>query len=182
VIVLRDLTETDLPAVRPWFEDDDTRHWLGGWTWPAGKLTLAGPDRCTMLAFADDVAAGLVDIEMFEARRAAFAIVVSPSLRRSGLGRAIVAALIAQPRFADVVEWLAGVETGNVASRRLLLGCGFIRVTDEDAEGFSYFARRRSGWPRLPWTTPWSGTETDTPVRPRDGKLSSRDRAPFVER
>ena len=161
MVTFRDLTELDLPTIRPWFDDPETRHWLGGWTWPEGKLALAGPGRHTLLACLDDTPVGLVDIDIGSEQRAAFAIVVAPDLRRSGVGQNIVAALVADERFTEVSEWLAGVERGNIASQRLLIRCGFTRMTDEDPEGFSYFARRRSGWPRLPWQPPWSATRAD---------------------
>lgn len=37
-IVLRPLTQADLPVLRPWFEDPDTRSSLGGPDWPARML------------------------------------------------------------------------------------------------------------------------------------------------
>jgi len=46
----------------------------------------------------------------------------------------------------------AGVERGNTASRELLEGLGFLRMTEEDADGFTYFAWRRFGWPDSPWS------------------------------
>lgn len=35
---LRPLTRADLPVIRPWFEDPDTRRFLGGPDWPAAML------------------------------------------------------------------------------------------------------------------------------------------------
>ena len=37
-IVLRPLTHADLPVLRPWFEDPDTRSFIGGPDWPARML------------------------------------------------------------------------------------------------------------------------------------------------
>ncbi len=170
MISLRPLTDADLPVVRLWFEDVETRHWLGGWNWPRGKLALAGPGRHTLLGLIDGLPAGLLDIEVDAAQRAAFAIVVSPTLRRLGLGRALTVAMMADRQFAQVDEWFAGVESGNVGSRQLLIGCGFARVTDEDADGFTYHALRRRGWPQLPWT-PWGPLAAP---RPAMHKLAAR--------
>jgi ribosomal protein S18 acetylase RimI-like enzyme len=97
-----------------------------------------------------------VDIDIDADHRAAFAIVIAPEQRRRGVARAMVETMIAEPRFAAVCEWFAGVETGNVASQQLLESRGFARMTSEDADGFSYFARRINGWPRLPWRPSWS--------------------------
>jgi RimJ/RimL family protein N-acetyltransferase len=38
IVNLRPLTRTDLAAVAPWFEDPDTRRYLGGPDWPAAML------------------------------------------------------------------------------------------------------------------------------------------------
>jgi RimJ/RimL family protein N-acetyltransferase len=40
-VVLRSLTDTDLAAITPWFEDPDTRRFLGGPEWPAAMLAQA---------------------------------------------------------------------------------------------------------------------------------------------
>jgi len=37
-LALRPLTQADLPVLRPWFEDPDTRSFLGGPDWPARML------------------------------------------------------------------------------------------------------------------------------------------------
>lgn len=38
IVSLRPLTRTDLAAITPWFEDPDTRRFLGGPDWPAAML------------------------------------------------------------------------------------------------------------------------------------------------
>ena len=117
---------------------------------------MAGASHYTMLGLSDGTPTGLVDIEIGADNRAAFAIVVAPDWRRSGLGRALVDACLADPRFDRVCEWFARVETGNFREPAIAQRCGFTRMTAEDAEGFSYFARRLGGWPPLPWRPSWS--------------------------
>jgi len=153
---LRPLEAADLPALEPWFNDAATRHWLGDRRWPANKLGMSSPSHHALLGIVDNVPVGLVDIDIAADRRAAFAIVVAPEQRRRGLARMMVDACLADPQFAEISEWFAGVEAGNVASQQLLESCGFARMTDEDADGFSYYARRLRGWPRLPWRPSWS--------------------------
>jgi hypothetical protein len=53
----------------------------------------------------------------------------------------------------DIVEWFAGIERGNDASRRLVLGLGFRQMTEEDADGFTYYARGRDLSPST-WRVP----------------------------
>ena len=50
MLSLRPLTAADIPAIEPWFDDEETRHWLGGRDWPRKSLRLAGPDRHELLA------------------------------------------------------------------------------------------------------------------------------------
>ena len=38
IVSLRALTRADLPTITPWFEDSDTRRYLGGPDWPAAML------------------------------------------------------------------------------------------------------------------------------------------------
>ncbi len=40
-VILRRLAAADLPAITPWFEDPDTRRFLGGPEWPARMLAIA---------------------------------------------------------------------------------------------------------------------------------------------
>ncbi len=174
MIALRELTAGDLPVVEPWFEDAETRHWLGGPGWALEGLRLAGPNRYNLLAYVDGLPAALVDVEIGEDKRAAFAIVMAPALRGRRIGRTVVGVCMADARFADVSEWFAGVETGNVASSQLLLSCGFAKMTDIDADGFSYYAWRRFGWPELPWRTPWSPPADRARSGPAMSKLGSR--------
>ena len=168
MLTLRPLTAADISAVEPWFDDEETRHWLGGRDWPRKSLRLAGPDRHELLALLAGAPVGMVDVEI-EHGRAAFAVVIAPGSRRQGLGRQMVEACIALPAFAGIAEWFAGVERGNTASRQLLEGIGFLRMTEEDADGFTYFARRRFGWADGPWS-PYGPPRRALPMR----KVSKR--------
>ena len=132
MLSLRPLTAADLPRLEPWFNDADTRHWLGDRRWPANKLGMGGPSHHALLALVDDIPAALADVDISDDRRAAFAIVVAPEQRRRGVGRAVTSALLKLPQFAEVCEWFAGVETGNIASRQLL---EFLRLCSHDGRG-----------------------------------------------
>ena len=151
MLTLRPLATADLGAIEAWFDNAETRRWLGDKSWPAKGLRLAGPNRHELIGILDGGPVGLVDVEISRDGRAAFAIVIAPARRGQGIGRHMIETCIADPLFDKVEEWFAGVERGNVASQQLLERAGFLRMTDEDRDGFSYFARRRSGWPDLPW-------------------------------
>ena len=78
IVTLRPLTRPDLPAVTPWFEDPDTRRFLGGPEWPAGMLAHADESVGTTfrgaqqtgayhyLALTDDAPVGYIDCGTFD--------------------------------------------------------------------------------------------------------------------
>jgi L-amino acid N-acyltransferase YncA len=159
-LVLRELTEADVPSVEGWFQDFETRRWLGDETWPRQLIRLASlsADRFAYAAVEEDVVVGIADAERYADGRAAIAVVVSPVHRRLGVGNAMGRALAERPELAGVVEFFGGVEAGNRASAALVTGAGFEQVTDEaDKDGFAYFALRRDGErPGRPWSLPHS--------------------------
>ncbi|GLS33214.1 Acetyltransferase (GNAT) family protein [Mesorhizobium albiziae] len=149
--------KTELTAVLPWFDDADTRRWLGGRSWPAAALKLAdgNDNRHVLLAVHGDTPVGLADVERYADGRASFANITAPSARRRGFGTSTIGALLAAPLFSDVVEFFAGVEDGNLASENLLRAAGFTEVTGIDADGFRHFAWSRPGRAFcVPWQPP----------------------------
>lgn len=151
---LRPLEPSDLATVALWFEDAETQHWLGGPDWPQIGLRLRGPNRHNYLAFDGAAAVGLTDVEIYHDRRASFAPVIAPHMRRRGLGTALIAAIARHPDLWEVDELFAGVERDNRASEALLRRSGFQRMSDEDEDGFTYFALRWRGTLAKPWRLP----------------------------
>ena len=141
-LTLRRLTPDDLPAVEPWFRDQEMRRWLGDEAWPRMVLRLAaGSDR--RFAFAASGPAGvaaLADVERYSDERAAVALVVAPGSRRRGVGSALARALARRPELAGTLEFFGGVEAGNSAGARLAVHAGCAPVSSPpDADGFRYF-------------------------------------------
>jgi RimJ/RimL family protein N-acetyltransferase len=144
-----------LPLVEPWFEDSDTRRWLGGPAWPRQMLDLAGrplgefrgaveTGRYRWLGWDCEKAVGYVDcgtydrwavweggahgrgvIETVPVAAAAIAYVVDPALRRRGYCAAMVRALMGTAELRDVGLFTAGVEPGNAGSIECLRKVGF---------------------------------------------------------
>ena len=96
-----------LLVVEPWFDDAETRRWLGDRRWPSMILRLAaGPpgehrghqvlDRRAWLVEEDDAPVGLVDVEVYEDQTAGLAFVIAPDRRGSGLGRRALHAIAAK--------------------------------------------------------------------------------------
>lgn len=176
IITLRPLTRTDLAAITPWFEDADTRRYLGGPDWPAAMLdhaeraigeTFRGAVQTAAhhyLAEDDGRTVGYIDCGTFdratvyggegpdgpiitdsiEVATGSIAFAVDPALRRRGVGRVMIAALLARPELAFVELFEAGVEPENVACRRSLEKAGFrVRSPGPDYEGFLYYRAAR---------------------------------------
>jgi len=175
-VVLRSVTTGDLTAIAGWFEDRDTRRFLGGPEWPDRMLAHAERSVGTVfrgarqigahhyLAVADGTSAGYVDcgafdrctayggegpdgpiiLETIEAVTGSIAFVTNPALRGRGLGRAMIAAMLARAELRDVELFEAGVEPQNTASRRCLEAAGFELASERpDFEGMLYYRWRR---------------------------------------
>ena len=175
-VSLRPLTRAGLAAITPWFEDPDTRRYLGGPDWPAAMLdhgeravgetfrsaTQTGAHH--YLAEVDARAVGYIDCgtfdratvyggegpdgpvitESIEVTTGSIAFAVEPALRRRGVGRVMIAALLARPELASVELFEAGVEPENVACRRCLEATGFsLHALEADYEGFLYYRAAR---------------------------------------
>jgi RimJ/RimL family protein N-acetyltransferase len=177
IVVLRPLTRRDLPAVTPWFEDPDTRRFLGGPQWPAAMLahgdrsvgtTFRGARQTgcyQYLALAGGTPVGYIDCGTFDrctvyggegpdrpiitdstdVATGSIAFVVDPAVRRVGLGRAMINALMRRPELGFVELFEAGVEPENAASRRCLEAAGLrLRSGQADREGMLYYEAESS--------------------------------------
>jgi RimJ/RimL family protein N-acetyltransferase len=144
---LRPMGSDDLPAVRTWFDDAETRRWLGAPDWADQALRLAAPahGRHVLIGEVDGQPIGLLDLECYAGGEASFAVVTAPDHRRKGIGRQMIETVQAGLVVEGLRELFAGVEIGNEASAALLLRCGFALVRDADEDGFSYFAWRPNG-------------------------------------
>lgn len=92
---------------------------------------------------------GPIITESIEVMTGSIAFAVDPAARRRGVGRRMIAALLARPELAFVELFEAGVEPENVACRRCLERAGFCpRSPEPDYEGFLYYrAARPAGAP-----------------------------------
>jgi RimJ/RimL family protein N-acetyltransferase len=152
---LRPFDREQLPLVEPWFEDPETRRWLGGPDWPRMSLDLSdaplGEFRGAretgsyrFLARDKDTPVGYVDCGTFdrwttwegrlegrgvvgviEEPSCAIAYVTDPTQRRKGYGAEMILALMEMDALEHVTLFAAGIETENTASVRCLLSAGF---------------------------------------------------------
>ncbi|HEX4745519.1 MAG TPA: GNAT family N-acetyltransferase [Gaiellaceae bacterium] len=138
-LVRRALSREDLRFVEPWFDDAETRRWLGDRRWPRRLLELARmPGRSATVFVEGDTPLALLDVERYEDGTAAIAVVVSPSHRRNGLASRVIASLRDMPETEGVAEIVAEVEEGNAAASRLARSSRFAPIPGAE-EGFQRF-------------------------------------------
>jgi len=107
-----------------------------------GYIDCGTFDRATV--YGGEGPDGPIITESIEVATGSIAFAVDPTIRRRGVGRAMIAALLARPELALVALFEAGVEPENVACRRCLEGAGFyVRSPEPDYEGMLYHRAAR---------------------------------------
>ncbi len=87
---------------------------------------------------------GPIITESIEVATGSIAFAADPALRSRGVGRAMIAALLARPELEFIELFEAGVEPENVACRRCLEAAGFsMRSPEPDYEGMLYYRAAR---------------------------------------
>jgi RimJ/RimL family protein N-acetyltransferase len=104
----------------------------------AGYIDCGTFDRC--IVYGGEGPDGPIILETIDAVTGAIAFVIAPELRGRGLGRAMIAALVAQSELRHVELFEAGVDPQNIASRRCLEAAGFELGSERpDVEGMLYY-------------------------------------------
>jgi RimJ/RimL family protein N-acetyltransferase len=110
---------------------------------PAGYIDCGTFDRCTV--YGGEGSDGPTILETIDAVTGAIAFMIAPELRGRGLGRAMIAAMVARSELRHVELFEAGVEAQNTASRRCLQAAGFELGSERpDVEGMLYYRVRRA--------------------------------------
>jgi RimJ/RimL family protein N-acetyltransferase len=105
---------------------------------PVGYIDCGVFDRWTEYAGEDDH--GPIISDSIEVVTGSIAFVIDPAVRRQGLGRSMIRALVARPELSEVRLFEAGVDPENVASIRCLVAADFQPHNIEpDFEGMLYF-------------------------------------------
>lgn len=102
------------------------------------------PDRHALVGLSGDEPVALLDVERYEDATASVAIVVSPEVRRQGIGTAVLASIFTHAELTGTELVFGEVEQGNAGAERLVCAAGFA-LDNEGArtEGFSRWALRR---------------------------------------
>lgn len=103
-----------------------------------GYIDCGTFDRATV--YGGEGPDGQIITGSIEVATGSIAFVVDPAVRRRGVGRVMIAALLGRPELAFVALFEAGVEPENVACRRCLETAGFSVLSPEpDYEGMLYY-------------------------------------------
>lgn len=134
-LTVRAMRSADLPAVLAIYADGIE---AGGATLTAEPPTPAAWEAahlpaCRLVAESSGTVAGFVALTPFSSRSvyngvAELSVYVAARFRGQGVGRALIAALIAESEQSGFWTLLAKVLSGNRASLRLLEACGFRAV------------------------------------------------------
>jgi RimJ/RimL family protein N-acetyltransferase len=107
-----------------------------------GYIDCGTFDRATV--YGGEGPGGPIITDSLEVTTGSIAFAVDPAARRRGIGRRMIAALLARPELAFVELFEAGVEPENVAGRRCLERAGFWpHAPEPDYEGFLYYRAAR---------------------------------------
>lgn len=128
----RELTEVDAAAIEPWFNDPDTKKYLGDKKWLGrllelvievpgkefGKLTIK--TRTAILADLDKKPVALVDLETYSDNTAGLALLVNPSFRNMGIAKQIHKDAWHFQQMRGINKIIGGVDPDNIASLKSL--------------------------------------------------------------
>jgi RimJ/RimL family protein N-acetyltransferase len=152
-VELASFVHSDRETVDPWFDDDDTRRFIGGTGWvehsllhapapPAEQLGRQTSTRFMWVAREDGAAVGVVDMATYDDGTADLALVVAPGHRRAGVCTRILEAVLVHPALADVKVMRLGVEPDNVGAARCAERAGFEPEPHElDEQGLTHYIR-----------------------------------------
>jgi RimJ/RimL family protein N-acetyltransferase len=152
---LASFTHSDRDAVDPWFDDDDTRRFIGGTGWvehslmhpPSPPTERDGRQiaaRFMWVARENGAAVGVVDLATYDDQTSDLALIVAPERRRAGLCKRILEAVIAHPALADVTLMRLGVELDNVGAARCAESAGFVPEASTE-QGLTHYIRAVGG-------------------------------------
>ncbi|WP_251035104.1 GNAT family N-acetyltransferase [Paenibacillus polymyxa] len=134
---LRPFTERDLAMLEDWFKDAEVHRRLEGML-PLGdwyRHVEQHPGYDVWVAFSEGEAVGVIMIEREGQNTGSIAIVVNPSIRGKGYGRAVVGKAMQLPELGTIYKWYAGIEADNAACLKCFQSAGFVlenEAPDED--------------------------------------------------
>ncbi|OMF61591.1 GNAT family N-acetyltransferase [Paenibacillus sp. FSL R5-0766] len=134
---MRPFMVRDLAMLEEWFKDAEVHRRLEGMLpldeWHQHVQQHPGYD--VWVAFSQGKAVGVSMIEQEEQNTGSIAIVVDPSVRGRGCGRAVIGKAMQLPKLETIHKWYAGIEADNAACLKCFQSTGFVlenEAPDED--------------------------------------------------
>jgi len=150
------LSPEQLSIVEPWFDDPDSRRFLGGPEEVAGDIELMRTTPGTVfrghlvlsnhvwIVYEEEQAVGYLGVECYDNGTAGFSFLVAPSVRRRGIGVRILSELDRIDVLRETHTYIGGISPSNTASRRCLEKAGFCVGDRPDHEGMLPIEKKRT--------------------------------------
>jgi GNAT superfamily N-acetyltransferase len=141
------ITPDSIKEAEEWFDDPDTKRFLGGREWirriPTLLQSSPGVDfrgrrilaRYAWIVHTADGPAGIVDVERYDDGTAGIALAVAPTARGKGIGRRILSSLDILDELSDVKAFIGAVEPDNESAKRCMRNARFEVAEQVDEEG-----------------------------------------------
>lgn len=140
-LTVRSFVATDFEDYRRWYEDTELNEQLGPMddAWLDYVLSDSEGAECVCLDGERMVAVVGLAIDPEQGAWVITDIAVDPTLRRQGLGRRAVEAVMAQPQFSSPSTWLAYVMSDNPAAHRFFSSLGWAETCDPSDDEMTLF-------------------------------------------
>jgi ribosomal protein S18 acetylase RimI-like enzyme len=145
ILEFRRFRQEYYPEYASWFDDPELNNWLGPMDldWLAAVLAEPESEGATWAVFRGKEFVAVIEA-VFDAQNPSLAyfaaIATKPSLRRQGIGTAVLQQLLGRHREQGITEHIALVALTNEAARRCVERIGFAQATDRpDEHGYVRF-------------------------------------------
>ncbi|MED4570041.1 GNAT family N-acetyltransferase [Brevibacillus agri] len=142
---MEQLQEEHLAILRTWFQDAEVQKRMEGME-PLEEwygYVKENDSYFVWIAFLGEQPVGVAMVEIEEEHAGSIGLIVNPSLRHRGYGKALLREAMQRQELSGVQKWIAGIEADNVACLRCFEAAGFAKeepVPDED--GFFLLVRQ----------------------------------------
>lgn len=140
-LTVRPFVAADFEEYRRWYEDAELNEQLGPMDddWLDYVLSDSEGAQCVCLDGERMVAVVGLAIDPEQEAWVITDIAVNPAMRRRGLGRRAVEAVMAQPQFSSLSTWLAYVMPDNPAADRFFTSLGWAQACDPSDDEMARF-------------------------------------------